>query len=115
MKEYHKAIDSYKAVLAYDENNEEAKKGLERTVRKVNESSGGEMDAQRQARAMADPEIQNILRDPLMNRILQDMSTDPVAAQKHMQDPATMAKIEKLIAAGVLKVGGAPGGQMPRK
>ena len=115
MKEYHKAIDSYKAVLAYDENNEEAKKGLERTVRKVNESSGGEMDAQRQARAMADPEIQNILRDPLMNRILQDMSTDPVAAQKHMQDPATMAKIEKLIAAGVLKVGGAPRGQMPRK
>ena len=66
-------------------------------------------------RAMADPEIQNILRDPLMNRILQDMSTDPVAAQKHMQDPATMAKIEKLIAAGVLKVGGAPRGQMPRK
>ena len=77
MKEYHKAIDSYKAVLAYDENNEEAKKGLERTVRKVNESSGGEMDAQRQARAMADPEIQNILRDPLMNRILQDMTLIP--------------------------------------
>ena len=49
MKEYHKAIDSYKAVLAYDENNEEAKKGLERTVRKVNESSGGEMDAKASA------------------------------------------------------------------
>ena len=115
LKEYHKCMDSYKAVLDYEPENEEAKKGLERTVRKVNTSSGGEMDAQRQARAMADPEIQNILRDPLMNRILQDMSTDPVAAQKHMRDPATMAKIEKLIAAGVLKVGGAPGGQQRRK
>ena len=32
---------------------------------------------ERQARAMQDPEIQNILQDPVMRQVLQDMSTDP--------------------------------------
>lgn len=108
LKEYHKAIDSYKTVLSYDDSHAEAKAGLERTVKKVNESAGAEQDKERAAHAMADPEIQGILQDPLMNKILQDMSTNPVAAQAHMKDPGVMAKIEKLIAAGILKVGGAP-------
>ena len=108
LKEYHKAIDSYKTVLSYDDGNAEAKAGLERTVNKVNQSAGAEQDKERAAHAMADPEIQNILQDPLMNKILQDMSTNPVAAQEHMKDPGVMAKIEKLIAAGILKVGGDP-------
>jgi stress-induced-phosphoprotein 1 len=115
LKEYHKAIDSYKKILSYDEGNKDAESGLQRTIRKVNETAGAEQDKERAAHAMADPEIQAILQDPLMNKILQDMSTDPVAAQQHMKDPRTMAKIEKLIAAGILKVGGAQGGQQQRR
>jgi len=33
----------------------------------------------RQARAMADPEIQGILSDPVMRQVLQDFSNNPKA------------------------------------
>ena len=68
---------------------------------KVNE--GGE-DKERQARAMADPEIQQILGDPQMRSILNEMQQDPKKAQAAMNDPSISAKLQKLIAAGVLQV-----------
>lgn len=56
---------------------------------------------------MADPEIQSILSDPVVRQVLQDLSTeDPIAqaaGQKAMRDPNMGAKIQKLIAAGVLQ------------
>lgn len=75
------------------------------TVSKINESSqSGEVDKERQARAMADPEIQSILGDPQMRSILNEMQTDPKKAQAIMNDPSIAAKLQKLIAAGVLQV-----------
>lgn len=62
------------------------------------------MDKERQARAMADPEIQSILGDPQMRSILNEMQTDPKKAQAIMNDPSIAAKLQKLIAAGVLQV-----------
>ena len=61
-------------------------------------------DPERQKRAMADPEIQAILGDPQMRSILQEMQTDPKKANAAMQDPDISAKLQKLIAAGVLQV-----------
>lgn len=52
---------------------------------------------------MADPEIQAIMRDPVIQQILRDMQENPVAGQAALRDPSNMAKIQKLIAAGVLK------------
>ncbi|KAE9270966.1 hypothetical protein PR003_g30657 [Phytophthora rubi] len=60
-------------------------------------------DEERARHGMADPEIQAILRDPVMQNVLNDFQTDPMGAQRHLQNPGTMAKIEKLIAAGVLQ------------
>ena len=57
-----------------------------------------------QARAMADPEIQQILGDPQMRSILQEMQSDPKKVNAVMKDPAMSAKLQKLIAAGVLQV-----------
>jgi hypothetical protein len=48
----------------------------------VQSTSSGEMDKERASKAMADPEIQAILRDPMVQQALNDMSTDPRAAQK---------------------------------
>jgi len=104
LKEYHKAMDAYNAVLKLEPENEEAKNGLELTIAKVNESSHGEVDKERQARAMADPEIQSILGDPQMRSILNEMQTDPKKAQAILKDPSISAKLQKLIAAGVLQV-----------
>jgi len=105
LKEYHKAMDAYNEVLKHEPENEEAKNGLNSTIQMINESQqSGEVDKERQARAMADPEIQAILGDPQMRSILNEMQTDPKKAQAAMNDPSISAKLQKLIAAGVLQV-----------
>ncbi len=58
---------------------------------------------ERAAHGMADPEIQNILHDPVMKQVLQDFNENPAAAQQAMRDVTVRRKIEKLIAAGVLQ------------
>ena len=54
--------------------------------------------------AMADPEIQMILQDPMIRQVLQDMQENPASGQRAMADPVVRAKIEKLIASGILQV-----------
>ncbi len=61
--------------------------------------------AQRRARAMSDPEIQNIMTDPVMRQVLQDLQEDPRTAQKHMQQPQIRLKLDKLIKAGIVRMG----------
>ena len=105
LKEYHKAMDAYNAILKLEPENEEAKGGLDRVIAMVNsQSSSGEVDQERHARAMADPEIQAILGDAQMRSILSEMQSDPKKAQAAMSDPSISAKLQKLIAAGVLQV-----------
>ena len=54
---------------------------------------------------MKDPEIMSILQDPVINKVLQDMQNDPETSQEALQDPTMMAKIQKLITAGIIQVG----------
>ena len=68
------------------------------------ENMQGNVDPQRRAQAMQDPEIQSILQDPQMMSILQNMQNDPAGAQRAMQDPTIRTKINKLVQAGVLQV-----------
>merc|ERR1719231_374564 len=105
LKEYHKAMDAYNMILKLEPENEEAKRGLDQVVATVNmQSSSGEVDQERHARAMADPEIQATLGDAQMRSILSEMQSDPKKAQAAMSDPTISAKLQKLIAAGVLQV-----------
>lgn len=100
MKEFHKARESYEKGLSVDPTNQECKDGLRNVAYKI---QSGETDEERAAHGMADPEIQAILRDPVMQNVLNDFQTDPMGAQRHLQNAGIMAKIEKLIAAGVLQ------------
>ncbi|GMF44857.1 unnamed protein product [Phytophthora fragariaefolia] len=100
MKEFHKARESYEKGLALDPNHQECIDGLRTVMYKI---QSGETDEERARHGMADPEIQAILRDPVMQNVLNDFQTDPMGAQRHLQNPGIMAKIEKLIAAGVLQ------------
>lgn len=106
MKEYHKSMDSYKAGLAIEPDNSLCKQGLQKTMMKIQEAnSTGTEDKERSAHAMADPEIQAILSDPTIRQVLNDFQDNPKFAQKAMaNDKDIRAKIEKLIAAGVLQV-----------
>ena len=45
-------------------------------------SASGEVDKERAAKAMADPEIQAILRDPVVQQTLQDCQADPTKLRK---------------------------------
>lgn len=82
---------------------------------------------------MQDPEIQNILTDPVMRQVwydltdegiklillwiafyqyqhfipeqvLVDFQENPKAAQEHMKNPLVMNKIQKLVSAGIVQV-----------
>merc|ERR1712038_1086516 len=106
MKENHKAMESYRKGLAIDPNNATCREGLQKVASMVNAGSANMTEDERKERAahaMADPEIQNILTDPIINQILKDFNENPNAAQAAMADPVVRGKIEKLIAAGVLQ------------
>jgi stress-induced-phosphoprotein 1 len=106
MKEYHKSLDSYRAGLQIDPENALCKQGLNKTMAKIQEANmGGEMDKERAEHAMADPEIQAILMDPTIRQVLTDFQQNPKFAQEAiMKDASIRAKIEKLMAAGVLQM-----------
>jgi stress-induced-phosphoprotein 1 len=53
---------------------------------------------------MQDPEVQQILGDPAMRLILEQMQTDPKAAQDHLKNPAIRTKIQKLIESDLIQV-----------
>ena len=61
-------------------------------------------DEERFRHAMADPEIQILMRDPRITQVLRDMQENPKHAQDAMKDPFINESINKLIAAGVLKI-----------
>lgn len=66
-------------------------------------SEEGLTDEERAAKAMANPEVQEILADPAMRVILKQMESDPRAAAEHLKNPAVAAKIRTLIAAGIIR------------
>jgi len=101
LKEYHKCLETYQHALEIEPDNKEVEAGIQRTVQAIN-SGSGEDDKERAARALQDPEIQNILRDPIMRGILQEIQENPKALNEYMKDADIRSKIEKLIASGVL-------------
>ena len=119
-KEFHKAMASYNKGLSIEPNNQLCRQGMERVVAKMNMGGGGGSQGsdgslqsedelrERQARAMADPEIQQILSDPVMMNLLQGSSQDGgVGLQQAMaSDPLVAEKVNKLYMAGILSVGG---------
>jgi len=111
LKEYPKALEAYDQGLKVEPNNEECSEGARRTLQAMNSQGGGggAKDEEGLNDALRNPEVQEILSDPVMRQILSDMQTNPGAVQEHLKSPMVREKIEKLISAGVLKVGRAPG------
>ena len=108
VKEQHKALDSYKRGLELDPDNAACKEGLRKATYQINMANANMTEDEKKARAeraMSDPQIQAILNDPVINQVLKDFAENPDAAQEAMRDPIVRAKIEKLVAAGVLQTG----------
>jgi stress-induced-phosphoprotein 1 len=68
MKEYHKAMKAYEDGLKIDPTSKECNEGKNKTLMTIqqsaNVSSGN--DKERLAHAMADPDIQRIMKDPII-------------------------------------------------
>ncbi|XP_058104591.1 hsp70-Hsp90 organizing protein 3-like [Magnolia sinica] len=108
MKEYDKALETYQEGLKHDPNNQELLDGVRRCVEQINKTNRGDISPEdlkeRQAKAMHDPEIQNILSDPIMRQVLIDFQENPKAAQDHLKNPQVMHKIQKLVSAGIVQL-----------
>merc|ERR1711865_169859 len=108
-KEFHKVIPLYELVLELDDEyaDADAKKkaadGLTQTQRAIQQSQGDAPDEERLRRAQADPEIQAILADPMVQQAIKDFSENPKYAQNALKDPVMSAKLSKLAAAGILR------------
>eukprot|EP00934_Nitzschia_sp_Nitz4_P003183 Nitzschia sp. Nitz4//scaffold61_size107673//61530//63370//NITZ4_004242-RA/size107673-snap-gene-0.115-mRNA-1//-1//CDS//3329555731//3173//frame0 len=106
MKEFHKAMDSYKKGLEIDPDNATCKEGLRKVMQQINygrQNMTEEQKKEQAAHAMADPEIQAILQDPVVQQTLRDFGENPKAAQEAMANPGMRAKIERLVAAGIIE------------
>lgn len=108
MKEYSRCLDVCEEATQKDEGGKNARE-IEEQQRKAMEAQyegrAGETEEETSARIQRDPEIMSILTDPVMQSILQQAKGDPAALQEHMRNPGVRGKIQKLMAAGVIRMG----------
>ncbi|KAE9556615.1 hypothetical protein FO519_000021 [Halicephalobus sp. NKZ332] len=97
LREFTRAQRVYEEALTLDPNSKEAQDGLANCYRLNDEDP-----AKARERALQDPEIQQILADPSMRLILEQMSQDPKAVQEHLKNPDILAKLLKLRDAGIV-------------
>ncbi|XP_053612280.1 stress-induced-phosphoprotein 1 [Plodia interpunctella] len=99
MQQQSKALSAYQKALELDPSNAEALEGYRACSTQLN-SNPEEV----RKRAMSDPEVQQILRDPAMRCILEQMQLDPHALQDHLRNPDIAAKIQKLLEYGLIAI-----------
>lgn len=106
MKEYYKAKESYQKGLELDHDNATCKDGLRKVFEKISYGRRNMTEAEKKeqaAHAMADPAIQSIITDPVIQQVLRDFQENPNAAQEAMQNAGVRQKIQKLIEAGIIE------------
>lgn len=97
MKKSTEAAEAFQAALEIDESNVEALDGYRKAI------SSSDPEEMRK-RAMSNPEIQEILKDPAMQMILQQGQADPKALKEHLSNPEVARKFQKLIEAGFVQL-----------
>ena len=108
MKEYNRCIDVCEEATQHDvdgKNAREIEDQQRKALEQQYEARSGETEEETSARIQRDPEIMAILTDPVMQSILQQAKSDPAALQEHMKNAGIRGKIQKLIAAGVIRTG----------
>ncbi|OLN85438.1 Heat shock protein sti1-like protein [Colletotrichum chlorophyti] len=111
MREYSKAVDACTEAAKVDldhhkgANAREIEQQQQKAFNAMYSARENETEEQTRERLARDPEIMSIMQDPIMQSILQQAQSDPAALQEHMKNPEIRAKVQKLVAAGVIRVG----------
>ncbi|EAW10935.1 Hsp90 cochaperone STI1 [Aspergillus clavatus NRRL 1] len=107
MKEYNRALDACTEAAEQDDGTHarEIDQQQQKCLEAQFSARAGETEQQTMERIQNDPEIMSILQDPVMQSILQQAKGDPAALQEHMKNAQVRTKIQKLMAAGVIRLG----------
>ncbi|KAH6669313.1 putative heat shock protein sti1 like protein [Halenospora varia] len=108
MRDYSKCLDACTEASEVDvtkANAREIEQQQQKALSAMYSARENETEEQTKERIQRDPEILGIMQDPIMQSILQQAQGDPAALQEHMKNPGIRAKIQKLVAAGVIRVG----------
>jgi stress-induced-phosphoprotein 1 len=112
MGEYQNSIDACNAASASDTtppntgtHSREIEQQLQRCATAMYSANSGASEQEILERAQRDPEVLAILQDPIMQQILGQMKDDPTAVQDHLKNPMIKQKIQKLVNAGVIRMG----------
>ena len=112
MGEYQKSIDACNAAQTADQtppntgsHAREIEQQLQRSASGMYNANAGASEEEILARAQRDPEVLGILQDPIMQQILGQMKEDPSAVQDHLKNPMIREKIQKLVNAGIIRLG----------
>ncbi|KAK8166377.1 hypothetical protein IWX90DRAFT_502883 [Phyllosticta citrichinensis] len=108
MREYNKCLDVCAEASEHDEGGKNAREidqQQQKALQAQFSAREGETEEQTMERIQRDPDIAAILQDPVMQSILQQAKNDPAALQEHMKNPQVKINVQKLIAAGVIRLG----------
>jgi len=108
LKQYHKALQAFKAAKAIDSTVEDLIIAERDTLMAIQQRNmSGQVTEEERQRALQDPEVQAAMNDPEVSSVLlQAQSGDQTILMKAMRDrPHIKDKIEYLMAAGVLRLG----------
>jgi len=101
MKDYSRALETYQIAIDIEPNNKEVENGIKTTLAKINE---GQDEETVKRNIQTNPELMNILKDPMMQTVLKDLQeNNKEAVTQHFQNSDIRSKIDKLIAAGFIK------------
>ncbi|CAG9954975.1 unnamed protein product [Clonostachys rosea f. rosea IK726] len=111
MRKYSECVDACTEAAEVDQashngaNAREIEQQQQKAFSAMYSARDNETEEQTKERLQNDPEIMSIMQDPVMQSILQQAQTNPQALQEHMRNPSVRTKIQKLMAAGVIRVG----------
>jgi len=99
LKNYQKACEAFEEARKIDGSNQEAIDGYRQAMTLLN----SDPEAMRK-RAMEDPEVQQIMADPAMRMILDQMQREPGSLHDHLKNPDLAKKLKKLIDVGLIAI-----------
>ncbi|KAJ7265852.1 chaperone [Mycena haematopus] len=108
MRDYTKAIEAVQDAKDHDPEHKHTREIAEQEMKcqqALFSQRGTETQEETLERAMRDPEVAQIMNDPIMQQILQQAQTNPGALQDHMKNPVVRQKIQKLVNAGIIRTG----------